>query len=80
MANPSVKGVWLKDGQPLDFNENILSEVDGVMRRLVIVITKATDIGEYAYEVATSKTFASLRVEGRSRKPRWPQLIRVLLI
>lgn len=66
MANPSVKGKWLKDGQPLDFNDNIRSEVDGAKRRLVILITKAADIGEYAYEVATSKTFASLRVEGRS--------------
>lgn len=75
MANPFVKGKWLKDGQPLDFNENILSEADGATRRLVIVITKATDMGEYAYEVATSKTFASLRVEGRSRTPRWQQLI-----
>lgn len=75
VANPSVKGKWLKDGQPLDFNENILSEVDGARRRLVIVITKATDMGEYAYEVATSKTFASLKVEGRSETPRWQQLI-----
>lgn len=66
MANPSVKGKWLKDGQPLDFNENILSETDGATRRLIIVITKAADIGEYAYEVATSKTFASLKVEGMS--------------
>uniref|UniRef100_H3CBC6 Ig-like domain-containing protein n=2 Tax=Tetraodon nigroviridis TaxID=99883 RepID=H3CBC6_TETNG len=63
VANPSVKGKWLKDGQPLDFSENILSEADDATRRLVIVITKATDMGEYAYEVATSKTFASLRVE-----------------
>lgn len=64
VANPSVQGKWLKDGQPLDFSENIRSEVDGATRRLVIVITKAADIGEYAYEVATSKTFASLKVEG----------------
>lgn len=75
MANPSVKGKWLKDGQILDFSDNILSEVDGATRRLVIVITKVADMGEYAYEVATSRTSASLRVEGRSRLLRGQQLI-----
>lgn len=66
VANPSAEGKWLKDGQPVDFSENVLSEVDGAVRRLVIVITKATDIGEYTYQVATSKTTASLKVEGRT--------------
>uniref|UniRef100_A0AAZ1XXF4 Ig-like domain-containing protein n=1 Tax=Oreochromis aureus TaxID=47969 RepID=A0AAZ1XXF4_OREAU len=63
VANPSAEGKWLKDGQPVDFNENVLSEVDGAVRRLVIIITKATDIGEYTYQVATSKTSANLKVE-----------------
>nr|XP_046259560.1 titin-like isoform X2 [Scatophagus argus] len=63
VANPSAEGKWLKDGQPVDFNENTLSEINGAIRRLVIVITKATDIGEYTYQVATSKTSASLKVE-----------------
>lgn len=66
VANPSAEGKWLKDSQPVDFNENVLSEVDGAVRRLVIIITKATDIGEYTYQVATSKTSANLKVEGRS--------------
>lgn len=66
VANPSAEGKWLKDGQPVDFNENVLSEVDSAVRRLVIIITKATDIGEYTYQVATSKTSANLKVEGRS--------------
>lgn len=64
VANPSAEGKWLKDGQPVDFSDNVLSEVDGAVRRLVIVITKATDIGEYTYQVATSKTTATLKVEG----------------
>lgn len=67
VANPTAEGKWLKDGQPVDFNENVVSEVKGVVRRLVIVITKATDIGEYTYQVATSKTSAHLKVEGKSR-------------
>lgn len=67
VANPSAEGRWLKDGQPVDLNENVVSEVDGAVRRLVIIITKATDIGEYTYQVATSKTTATLKVEGRSR-------------
>lgn len=64
MANPSAEGKWLKDGQPVDYSENILSEEDGAVRRLVIIITRATDIGEYTYQVATSRTTASLKVEG----------------
>ncbi|XP_049450272.1 titin-like [Epinephelus fuscoguttatus] len=63
VANPSAEGRWLKDGNPVDFNENTLSEVDGAVRRLVILITKATDVGEYTYQVATSKTSATLKVE-----------------
>lgn len=66
VANPTAEGKWLKDGQSIDFNENMLSEVKGAVRRLVIVITKVTDVGEYTYQVATSKTSANLRVEGRS--------------
>ena len=66
VANPSSEGKWLKDGEPFDFHENVLSEVKGAVRRLVIVITKATHIGEYTYQVASSKTSANLRVEGRS--------------
>lgn len=67
VANPSAEGRWLKDGQAVDLNENVVSEADGAIRRLVIIITKATDIGEYTYQVATSKTTATLKVEGRSR-------------
>lgn len=67
VANPSAEGKWLKDGQSVDFNENTVSEVDGAIRRLVFVITKTTDVGEYTYQVATSKTSATLKVEGRSR-------------
>lgn len=67
VANPSADGKWLKDGQAVDFNENTLSEVNGAVRRLVIIITKATDIGEYTYQIATSKTSATLKVEGRSK-------------
>ncbi|KAA8578947.1 hypothetical protein FQN60_006039, partial [Etheostoma spectabile] len=63
VANPTSEGRWLKDGQPVDFTENTLSEVQGAVRRLVITITKATDIGEYTYQVATSKTSATLKVE-----------------
>lgn len=66
VANPSSEGKWLKDGQPIDFNENVLSEVNGAVRRLIIAITKATNIGEYTYQVASSKTSANLKVEGRS--------------
>ena len=66
VANPAAEGKWLKDGQSVDFNENVESEVNGTVRRLVIIITKATDIGEYTYQVATSKTSATLKVEGKS--------------
>lgn len=65
VANPTAEGKWLKDGQAINFNENVVSEVKGAVRRLVILITKASDVGEYTYQVATSKTSANLRVEGK---------------
>ncbi|XP_010793050.1 titin-like, partial [Notothenia coriiceps] len=63
VASPTAEGKWLKDGNNVDFNENTRSEAKGAVRRLVIAITKATDVGEYTYQVATSKTTATLRVE-----------------
>lgn len=64
VANPMAEGKWLKDGNPVDFSDNVRSEQDGAVRRLVIVITRPQDIGEYTYQVANSKTSANLRVEG----------------
>lgn len=64
VANANAEGKWLKDGQPLDSSENVVSEVKGAVRRLVIVITRPQDVGEYTYQVANSKTSANLKVEG----------------
>lgn len=64
VANADAEGKWLKDGQLVDFSENIMSEVLGAVRRLVIVITRPQDVGEYTYQVANSKTSANLKVEG----------------
>lgn len=64
VANADAEGKWLKDGQPVDLNDNTVSEVDGAVRRLVIVITRPQDVGEYTYQVANSKTSANLKVEG----------------
>ncbi|KAL7882204.1 hypothetical protein AOLI_G00090530 [Acnodon oligacanthus] len=63
VANPTAEGKWIKDGHHVDFSENIRSEEIGAVRRLVIVITRPQDIGEYTYQVANSKTSANLRVE-----------------
>lgn len=65
VANANAEGKWLKEGQPVDFNENVVSEVNGAVRRLIIVITRPQDVGEYTYQVANSKTTANLRVEGK---------------
>uniref|UniRef100_A0A672I7V4 Titin n=1 Tax=Salarias fasciatus TaxID=181472 RepID=A0A672I7V4_SALFA len=72
VANAEAEGRWLKEGQVVDFNENVVSEVDGAVRRLVIVITRPQDVAEYTYQVANSKTSANLRVEGMylSAEPR----------
>lgn len=64
VANADAEGKWLKDGQLVDFSENVVSEVMGAVRRLVIVITRPQDVGEYTYQVANSKTSANLKVEG----------------
>lgn len=65
VANANTEGKWLKEGQPVDFSENIVSEVKGAVRRLTIFITRPQDVGEYSYQVANSKTMANLRVEGK---------------
>lgn len=64
VASASAEGKWLKDGHSVDFSDNARSEQDGAVRRLVILISRPQDIGEYAYQVANSKTSANLRVEG----------------
>lgn len=65
VANPTTEGKWLKDGNPVDFSDNILSENNGAVRQLVIVITRPQDVGEYTYQVANSKTSGNLKVEGK---------------
>lgn len=64
VANANTEGRWLKDGQPLDFTDNVQNVVKGAVRRLLIIITRPQDVGEYTYQVANSKTTANLRVEG----------------
>lgn len=65
VANPITEGKWLKDGHPIDFSDNIISENKGAVRRLVIGITRPQDVGEYTYQVANSKTSGNLKVEGK---------------
>lgn len=69
VANAEAEGRWMKEGQPVDFSENVVSEVKGAVRQLRIIITRPQDVGEYSYQVAHSKTTANLRVEGRSTGP-----------
>lgn len=66
VANAEAEGKWMKEGQPVDFSDNVVSDVNGAVRRLSIIITRPQDVGEYSYQVANSKTTANLRVEGRS--------------
>ncbi|KAL7385130.1 hypothetical protein ABVT39_016267 [Epinephelus coioides] len=63
VANAEAEGKWMKDGHHVNFSDNVVSEMDGAVRRLVIVITRPQDVGEYTYQVANSKTTANLRVE-----------------
>lgn len=65
VANPTTEGKWLKDGRPIDFSDNIISENNGAVRQLVIIITRPQDVGEYTYQVANSKTSGNLKVEGK---------------
>lgn len=64
VASASTEGKWIKDGHPVEFNDNVRREEIGPVRRLVIEISRPQDIGEYTYQVANSKTSANLRVEG----------------
>ena len=65
VANAKAEGRWLKEGQPVEFSDNVVSEVEGAVRRLLIIITRPQDVGEYTYQVASSKTTGNLRAEGR---------------
>ncbi|KFO13403.1 Titin, partial [Balearica regulorum gibbericeps] len=63
VANPESDGQWLKNGRPLPMTDQYRAESDGVKRRLNIPVTKLDDMGEYSYEIASSKTSAKLKVE-----------------
>ncbi|NWT65536.1 TITIN protein, partial [Prunella himalayana] len=63
VANPESEGQWLQNGRPLATTDQFRAESDGVKRRLVIPATKLEDMGEYSYEIASSKTSAKLKVE-----------------
>lgn len=63
VTNPDSQGQWLKDGKPLAMTDRCKSESDGLKRRLNIPISKLDDVGEYTFQVASSKTSAKLKVE-----------------
>ncbi|NXB05638.1 TITIN protein, partial [Cnemophilus loriae] len=63
VANPESEGQWLQNGRPLSMTDQYRAESDGVKRRLIIPATKLEDMGEYSYEIASSKTSAKLKVE-----------------
>ncbi|KFP32174.1 Titin, partial [Colius striatus] len=63
VANPESDGQWLKNARPLPMTDQYCAESDGVKRRLNIPVTKLEDMGEYSYEIASSKTSAKLKVE-----------------
>ncbi|NWW99578.1 TITIN protein, partial [Caloenas nicobarica] len=63
VANPESEGQWLKNGRPLAMTDQYRAESDGAKRRLNIPVTKLDDMGEYSYEIASSKTSAKLKVE-----------------
>ncbi|NXW75703.1 TITIN protein, partial [Hirundo rustica] len=63
VANADSEGQWLQNGRPLATTDQYRAESDGVKRRLVIPATKLEDMGEYSYEIASSKTTAKLKVE-----------------
>ncbi|NWW69913.1 TITIN protein, partial [Climacteris rufus] len=63
VANPESEGQWLKNGRPLATTDQYRAESDGVKRRFIIPVTKLDDMGEYSYEIASSKTSAKLKVE-----------------
>ncbi|NXO00169.1 TITIN protein, partial [Rhinopomastus cyanomelas] len=63
VANPESEGRWLQNGRPLPMTDQYRAESDGVKRRLCIPVTKLDDMGEYSYEIASSKTSAKLKVE-----------------
>lgn len=65
VANPESEGQWLKQGRRLAMTDQYHAESDGVKRRLIIPVTKMDDMGEYSYEIASSKTTAKLKVEGQ---------------
>lgn len=65
VANPESEGQWLKNGRPLAMTDQYRTESDGAKRRLNIPVTKLDDMGEYSYEIASSKTSAKLKVEGQ---------------
>lgn len=64
VANPDSQGQWMKDAKPLPVTDHFKTESDGVKRRLNIPISKLDDMGEYTFQVASSKTSAKLKVEG----------------
>ncbi|NWV68584.1 TITIN protein, partial [Malurus elegans] len=63
VANPESEGQWLQNGRPLATTDQYRAESDGVKRRFIIPATKLEDMGEYSYEIASSKTSAKLKVE-----------------
>lgn len=61
---------WYKDGLEVDESLNLILEVDGAHRRLVIPMTTVDDTGEYVCDTEDDSVAFLVTVEGKNEDVR----------
>lgn len=68
ISRPNATVRWYRDGLEVEENDNLILEVDGVYRRLIIPKTTVKDSAEYVCDTADDSMTFFVNIAGRKKK------------
>lgn len=67
ISQPNAAVRWYRDGLEVEENDNLILEVDGVYRRLIIPETTVKDSAEYVCDTADDSMTFFVNIAGKTR-------------
>lgn len=68
ISRPNAMVRWYRDGLEVEENDNLILEVDGVYRRLIIPETTVKDSAEYVCDTADDSVTFFVNIAGKETK------------
>lgn len=67
ISRPNAQVRWYRDGLEVEENDNLILEVDGVYRRLIIPETTVKDSAEYVCDTADDSMTFFVNIAGKTK-------------